>query len=1146
MFHSPTKTQGQGVNKNGDYDKYDDSTIVYPSALVAAIIRKRNQIIELLLDKSDESREFVKNYFKEYMCKIEIFHDACQEQQHKSNVSSEDAKAFCEWRAQCMEKEDRFQDRIKHWLNPDRGKITGDEVRPHDSVSQTSRHSSLRSVTSSVRAKLLQQKAKTAAKKKFLNETLKLEEEKRLIEKRQQDIAILQEEEEQDNLEKQLNELEDLESSVSSKISKNSEAHPQKLKISSLENKTDFKDILSQQNDITQMLTLNQSRAMLLNTEIETFDGSDVTAYSFFILSFERIIENRCIDYIDKYYNLLKYTKGHAHTLVKSCGGTDPENSFKNAKKELKQKYGNEYNISNSYLEKLEKWPEIKNEDSIALEELAIFLATCANMMKDMSGLNQLNSLKEIRDIVKKLPYDLRKQFRRKVGREVISGKAINFQMLVDFVNEQSQLLKLPLLGDIKDDSKRRQNRDFGGKEKRKTFYTSTVSEKNENEKNEKVTKCPCCAKNNHELNECIFFNKKSMSEKEDFIKKNKLCFACLKTGHSSRGCNNRMKCKKCSKLHPTSLHRNNFQNKQEKEKCEEKKEDHRAQKEEQTVKKDVLAACAQVKNTLKEVPKNETKNAANASNYSTFLLKNDRVVYAAVPVYIRVKGSDKKVCTYMGMDNFASDVFMDAGLLDSLGTKGVPTKLSLTTMEKTQSKITTKLIENLEIISIDGNEYSLIKKIYAKENWPFDIDDSPRQSDIQGYAQFDDLPFNFVKKKIGLLVGVNMTEIVRPLAIINTTKNGPYASQHKFGWALNGPVKGTLQNKNSSSFKIQINEENELTLENKLNELYNREFIDTYDKTLAPSFEDLKWEEKVEKSLEKKETGHFEIALPFKFDDVMMPNNFSQAYYRLKKLKEHFIRNQDYFKEYQDFMDKMINNSFVELVPKEELECREGKVWFLTHFGVRHKQKNKLRIVFDCSLKFKNVSLNDQLLQGPDLTNSLVGVLLRFRQERIAVSGDIESMFYQIKTPTDSSNFLRFLWFANNNLNEEPVQYRLVVHVFGAKSSPSCSNYALKQTALQAGCEISELAKKSILHSFYVDDLLLSLKNETSAINILKEIQYLLQENGFNLTGIVSNSRKVLNTVAPEKLSKEIKKIEFSKEELPYERALGVVWNVE
>ena len=80
-------------------------------------------------------------------------------------------------------------------------------------------------------------------------------------------------------------------------------------------------------------------------------------------------------------------------------------------------------------------------------------------------------------------------------------------------------------------------------------------------------------------------------------------------------------------------------------------------------------------------------------------------------------------------------------------------------------------------------------------------------------------------------------------------------------------------------------------------------------------------------------------------------------------------------------------------------------------------------------------------------MTNSLLGVLLRFRQEQVAVVSDIESMFYQVKVTEGDCDYLRYLWWPDGNLAYEPVTYRMKVHLFGATSSPSCANYALHQT---------------------------------------------------------------------------------------------------
>ena len=55
-------------------------------------------------------------------------------------------------------------------------------------------------------------------------------------------------------------------------------------------------------------------------------------------------------------------------------------------------------------------------------------------------------------------------------------------------------------------------------------------------------------------------------------------------------------------------------------------------------------------------------------------------------------------------------------------------------------------------------------------------------------------------------------------------------------------------------------------------------------------------------------------------------------------------------------------------------------------------------RVIFSCSVKYQGSSLNDQLLQGPDLTKTVVGVLMRFREEPVAFMADIKAMFYQVR----------------------------------------------------------------------------------------------------------------------------------------------------
>ena len=141
---------------------------------------------------------------------------------------------------------------------------------------------------------------------------------------------------------------------------------------------------------------------------------------------------------------------------------------------------------------------------------------------------------------------------------------------------------------------------------------------------------------------------------------------------------------------------------------------------------------------------------------------------------------------------------------------------------------------------------------------------------------------------------------------------------------------------------------------------------------------------------------------------------------------------------------------------------------WYLPHHPVINPQKpGKVRVVFDCAAKYKNTSLNDQLLQGPDLTNKLIGVLLRFRQERIALTSDVEAMFHQVRVDPKDCNALRFLWWPDADFTKPPEEYQMQVHLFGATSSPSCSSYALKKTAHDHEAEFDEETIKTVDKNF-------------------------------------------------------------------------------
>ena len=71
----------------------------------------------------------------------------------------------------------------------------------------------------------------------------------------------------------------------------------------------------------------------------------------------------------------------------------------------------------------------------------------------------------------------------------------------------------------------------------------------------------------------------------------------------------------------------------------------------------------------------------------------------------------------------------------------------------------------------------------------------------------------------------------------------------------------------------------------------------------------------------------------------------------------------------------------------------------------------NKLRVVFDASAKSDTgTSLNDHLLAGPTVHPSIVNVLLRFRQSKIALTSEVSRMYRAVYvSPTTKRTFIAF-----------------------------------------------------------------------------------------------------------------------------------------
>ena len=103
----------------------------------------------------------------------------------------------------------------------------------------------------------------------------------------------------------------------------------------------------------------------------------------------------------------------------------------------------------------------------------------------------------------------------------------------------------------------------------------------------------------------------------------------------------------------------------------------------------------------------------------------------------------------------------------------------------------------------------------------------------------------------------------------------------------------------------------------------------------LVQSIKDRRFCQIKSSEIQKNHLGNWEAPLPFKRDEVNLPNNREQCVKRLSSLKKKLSNDRKAKKNYVNFMQKIFDRQHASRVPTDELTGPPGKVWYLPHFDV-------------------------------------------------------------------------------------------------------------------------------------------------------------------------------------------------------------------
>ncbi|XP_068203744.1 uncharacterized protein [Palaemon carinicauda] len=413
----------------------------------------------------------------------------------------------------------------------------------------------------------------------------------------------------------------------------------------------------------------------------------------------------------------------------------------------------------------------------------------------------------------------------------------------------------------------------------------------------------------------------------------------------------------------------------------------------------------------------------------------------------------------------------------------------------------------------------------------------------------------------IGLLIGYNCAKALVPLEVIPPSGNGPYAQRSILDWTIVGSISTEFESDDSNlgASHVVLVSENldplpvpmvQFTLRCKIKEvspsdvakILEKDFTEFETDDVKLSTEDRHFLKILEDNLSLSESGQFVMPLLFRRDDPSFSYSMANAMRRLRFLVKRLEREKTLYDHYISFMNDMLERGYAE-VPQSEIVS--DHCFYIPHHGVYNfKKPGKIRVVFDCSARCNGVSINDELLQGPDLMNNLSGVLCRFRKEPIAISCDVEKMFCQFKVKQEHRDYLRFLWYDKGDFSSELKHFRMTVHLFGAVSSPGCANFGMKKAADDGEPQFGKRAAEFVRKDFYVDDGLTSVSTPSDAVELVRNTQRLCAHRGIRLYKFCSNSTEVLQSIPIKDRCQIFQSLYFNKSDNLVERTLGVEWS--
>ncbi|KAL0842122.1 hypothetical protein ABMA28_014300 [Loxostege sticticalis] len=767
----------------------------------------------------------------------------------------------------------------------------------------------------------------------------------------------------------------------------------------------------------------------------------------------------------------------------------------------LELQFGNPDVIISKILQEIHRLRPMSQEYHKDIIHFSVKVRNCVAAVSAIGCEDYLKGLNVVSAIISKLPIVLISKWTDYSYSRISDKQKPHLLMLSEFLSEEAiKITKTSVnLSNLQSFSKQSYSENY----KHRTLIIN--NEQSDNSDNV----CRYCRVSKHMLEDCKKFKRSMRRERWSYVKKYGICFKCLKPQHKQDNCPAPMcDVDNCGLSHHRMLHF--FTN-----------------KDSVLPQKSVNVTDA---TEIDPEPRVETVNHIKVNSC--------KVLLKTVPIYLHGPNGTLK-CVAL-LDDGSTVTLISAALVSKLGLRGEKQTLRVCGAWNSSEVVCHSEVLDLNLSNCDGTNFTIRARSVENLNLPVqnvDLSDNEViKPDIKSVICDGQC-------KPEILIGQDNYDLLLPLEIIKGKPTDPYLTRTPLGWCVHGRARSgrgagdAMQLQSTLYLSEKEDSESEIILREMQDEMRRSFSIESMGISSKPrqNVLDVQANDQLQQTATLKD-GRWYVGLPWKGTFGEMPNSYDNALSRLKGVERKMKSNQSFSLRYKDRIDHLFGNDYASELTET---VSPNIIWYLPHFGVDNPNKQKLRLVFDAAARNKGLCLNDYLLKGPDLLISLYGIMLRFRENKVAVTADIKDMFLRIKIRIEDRDALRFLWRESPT---EPVKtYVMTSLIFGANCSPFISQFVKNKNAERFESSMPA-AVRAVCTQHYMDDYIDSIEDEKTATQLVNDVTYIHKQGGFELRNWNSNTQSVLHDLPTENLKSTPVTFKTG-QEYEGERTLGIIW---